>query len=91
MPFILDDIFLLPARLSWDIVKGIRDKVDEELYPDEKQIKKKLIELQTLLDEGKISEKKYEKQEEKLMARWRFLQEYREAESKEREKNGKKR
>ncbi len=86
MPFIIDDIFLLPARLGWEIVKGIRDKVDEELYPDEEQIKKKLIELQTLLDEGKISEKDYEKKEEKLMARWQFLQEYREEERTERKK-----
>ena len=77
---IIDDLLLLPFKLYWNIFNGIKKEVDKELYPDESQVKEKLISLQMSLDSGKITEEAYERQEEKLMKRLRFLREYRKKE-----------
>ena len=77
---IIDDLLLLPFKLYWNIFNGIKKEVDKELYPDESQVKEKLISLQMSLDSGKITEEEYERQEEKLMKRLRFLREYRKKE-----------
>jgi len=61
------------------LLETIRDEADKELYPDESQIKEKLIELQTLLEAGQISEREYDVQEEKLIERWREIQKGKEA------------
>ena len=63
-----------PAKLGMKLLETIRDEADKELYPDESQIKEKLIALQTLLEAGQISEREYDVQEEKLIERWREIQ-----------------
>lgn len=77
---IIDDLLLLPIQMLWNILNGIKDEADKELYPDESQVKEKLISLQMSLDLGKITEEEYERQEEKLMERLRFLRKYRKEE-----------
>ena len=78
---IIDDLLLLPAQMLWKICEGFRDETDKVLCPNEEQIKEKLLELQMLLESGKISEEDYDAEEKKLMERWRFLQEYRKKEA----------
>jgi len=68
-----------PAKMGMKLLETIRDEADKELYPDESQIKGKLIELQTLLESGQISEREYDVQEEKLIERWREIQKGKEA------------
>ena len=53
-----------PVKMGMKLLETIRDEADKELYPDESQIKEKLIELQTLLESGQISEHGYDVQEE---------------------------
>jgi len=64
--------------LGKKILEIIKDQVDREFYPDESQIKERLIELQTMLESGEISEKEYEAEESRLMQRWREIQESKE-------------
>ena len=68
-----------PVKMGMKLLETIRDEADKELYPDESQIKEKLIELQTLLESGQISERGYDVQEEKLIERWREIQKGKEA------------
>ena len=68
-----------PVKMGMKLLGTIRDEADRELYPDESQIKEKLIELQTLLESGQISEREYDVQEEKLIERWREIQKGKEA------------
>lgn len=78
MVFILGKVLAAPVtgpvKMGMKLLETIRDEADKELYPDESQIKEKLIELQTLLESGKISEHGYDVQEEKLIERWREIQ-----------------
>ena len=76
---VLGKILAAPVKLGIKLLEAIRDEADKELYPDESQIKEKLIELQTLLEAGQISEREYEAQEEKLINRWREIQKGKEA------------
>ena len=64
--------------LGKKILEIIKDQVDREFYPDESQIKERLIELQTMLESGEISEKEYEAEESRLIQRWREIQESKE-------------
>ena len=68
-----------PVKMGMKLLETISDEVDKELHPDESQIKEKLIELQTLLESGQISEREYDVQEEKLIERWREIQKGKEA------------
>ena len=68
-----------PVKMGMKLLETIRDEADKELHPDESQIKEKLIELQTLLESGQISEHGYDVQEEKLIERWREIQKGKEA------------
>ena len=68
-----------PVKMGMKLLETIRDEADKELYPDESQIKEKLIELQTLLESGQISEHGYDVQEQKLIERWREIQKGKEA------------
>ena len=83
MVFILGKILAAsvtgPVKMGMKLLETIRDEADKELYPDESQIKEKLIELQTLLESGQISEREYDVQEEKLIERWREIQKGKEA------------
>jgi predicted DNA-binding protein (UPF0278 family) len=64
-----------PAKMGMKILEAIRDEADKELHPSESQIREKLIELETLLESGRISEQDYEAREAYLMERWREIQE----------------
>ena len=66
------------AKMGRKLLEVIRDEVDREVYPNESQIREKLIELQMSLEAEQIGEQEYEKQESILMARWRQIQESRE-------------
>ena len=66
------------ADLGKKLLETIRDEADRELYPNESQIKERLIELQMLLESEQLSEQEYEKQESILMKRWREIQESKE-------------
>ena len=83
MVFILGKILAAsvtgPVKMGMKLLETIRDEADKELHPDESQIKEKLIELQTLLESGQISEHGYDVQEEKLIERWREIQKGKEA------------
>ena len=68
-----------PVKMGMKLLETIRDEADKELYPDESQIKEKLIELQTLLESGQISEHGYDVQEQKIIERWREIQKGKEA------------
>ena len=76
---VLGKILAAPVNMGMKLLETIRDEADKELYPDESQIKEKLIELQTLLEAGQISEREYDVQEEKLIERWREIQKGKEA------------
>jgi len=76
---VLGKILAAPVNMGMKLLETIRDEADKELYPDESQIKEKLIELQTLLESGQISEREYDVQEEKLIERWREIQKGKEA------------
>jgi len=83
MVFILGKILAAsvtgPVKMGMKLLETIRDEADKELHPDESQIKEKLIELQTLLESGQISEHGYDVQEQKLIERWREIQKGKEA------------
>jgi hypothetical protein len=66
------------ANLGKKLLETIRDEADKELYPNESQIRERLIELQMLLESEQLSEQEYEKQESILMKRWREIQESKE-------------
>ena len=76
---VLGKILAAPVNMGMKLLETIRDEADKELFPDESQIKEKLIELQTLLEAGQISEREYDVQEEKLIERWREIQKGKEA------------
>ena len=76
---VLGKILAAPVNMGMKLLETIRDEADKELYPDESQIKEKLIALQTLLEAGQISEREYDVQEEKLIERWREIQKGKEA------------
>ena len=63
------------AKAGRKLLEVIRDEADRELYPDESQIREKLIDLQMLLEAEQMTEQEYEEQESRLMARWRQIQE----------------
>ena len=79
MVFLLGKVLAAPVNMGMKLLETIRDEADKELFPDESQIKEKLIALQTLLEAGQISEREYDVQEEKLIERWREIQKGKEA------------
>ena len=76
---VLGKILAAPVNMGMKLLETLRDEADKELFPDESQIKEKLIALQTLLEAGQISEREYDVQEEKLIERWREIQKGKEA------------
>lgn len=80
--FILDDILLAPIKgLAW-LTKKIKEQAEEE-YFNESKVQEGLIELQIQLDEGKITEREYKKQEEKLLERLEQIRKHKEEKAKE--------
>lgn len=76
---VLGNILMVPVtgpfKLGMKLLEVIRDQADRELNPSESQIKEKLVELETLLESGQISETEYDAQESVLMERWHTIQE----------------
>ena len=66
--FIIDDILLAPLKGVIWLGKKINEVAEKEVS-DEGRIKEKLMELQLRFEIDEISEEKYEKQEEELLAR----------------------
>lgn len=67
-----------PLRGTWWIAEQITERVDDELY-NEERIRAQLIELELRLDLGEISEETYLEAEEELLARLKVARERRAA------------
>jgi len=74
--FLSDILIGVPLTLVKDMLEKIRDEVDKERLITEESIKKRLQQLQLLLQEGKISEQEYEELESKLIERLKTVREY---------------
>ncbi len=74
--FLSDILIGVPLTLAKDMLEKIRDEVDKERLITEESIKKRLQQLQLLLQEGKISEQEYEELESKLIERLKVVREY---------------
>jgi cytochrome c-type biogenesis protein CcmH/NrfG len=69
----LDDLLLSPITGFKFILRTLARAAEEE-YTDDAPIKEHLLELQTLLEEGSISEEEYVEQEREILARLREIQ-----------------
>jgi predicted DNA-binding protein (UPF0278 family) len=74
--FLFDVTIGVPLTLGKQILEKIRDEVDRERLITEESIKKRLQELQLLLQDGEISEDEYEELETRLIERLRAVREY---------------
>ena len=74
---LLYDVLIgVPVTLSKEIMLKIRDEIDNERLITEESIKERLQQLQLLLQDGELSEDKYEELEARLMERLRAVREY---------------
>jgi hypothetical protein len=78
MAFILDDILLAPCNFMVWIGRTLHDQAEAELT-DESVIHERLLELQTRLELGELSEPEYTRQESTLMQRLNAIHEYKES------------
>lgn len=67
----------VPVTLSREILKQIKEEIDQELLLSEESIKRRLQELQIMLENGEISEEEYEELEGELIKRLKALKERR--------------
>lgn len=74
--FLYDILLGVPLTLVKDMLEKIREEIDKERLVTEESIKKRLQQLQLLLQEGKISEQEYEELEVKLIERLKAVREY---------------
>ncbi|MEI6157308.1 MAG: gas vesicle protein GvpG [Atribacterota bacterium] len=74
--FLYDILLGVPLTLVKDMLEKIREEIDKERLITEESIKKRLQQLQLLLQEGKISEQEYEELEVKLIERLKTVREY---------------
>lgn len=74
--FLFDVTIGVPLTLSKQILEKIRDEVDRERLITEESIKKRLQELQLLLQDGEISEDEYEELETRLIERLKAVREH---------------
>lgn len=65
----------VPVTLSREILKQIKEEVDQELLLSEESVKRRLQELQIMLENGEISEEEYEELEGELIKRLKVLRE----------------
>ena len=72
----LDDLLLSPITGFKFILRTLARTAEEE-YTDDAPIKERLLELQTLLEEGSISEEEYVEQEREILAALREIQDLR--------------
>lgn len=66
----------VPVTLSREILKQIKEEVDQELLLSEESVKRRLQELQIMLENGEISEEEYEELEAKLIERLKAVRGY---------------
>jgi len=73
---LFDILFGTPITLSREIMVKLRDEIDRERLITEDSIKKKLQQLQLLLQDGELSDEEYERMEGELIERLRAVREY---------------
>ena len=70
---LIDDLLLAPISGFKFILRTLA-RAAEEQYTDDAPIKERLLELQTLLEEGSITEDEYVEQEREVLAELREIQ-----------------
>lgn len=70
---LIDDILLSPIA-GFKFVLRTLARAAEEQYTDDAPVKERLLELQTLLEDGEISEEEYVAQERQVLADLREIQ-----------------
>ena len=70
---LIDDLLLSPISGFQFILRTLA-RAAEEQYTDDAPIKERLLELQTLLEEGSITEEEYVEQEREVLAELREIQ-----------------
>jgi len=70
---LIDDLLLSPIAGFKFILRTLA-RAAEEQYTDDAPIKERLLELQTMLEEGAISEEEYVEQEREVLAELREIQ-----------------
>lgn len=73
---VYDVLLGVPFTLCREILEKIRDEVDKERLITEESIKKRLQQLQLMLQDGELSDEEYEELEAKLIERLRAVREY---------------
>ena len=75
---LLYDVLIgVPLILGKEILGKIRDEIDKERLVTEDSIKDRLLQLQLLLQDGRLSEGEYEALEARLIERLRAVRQYR--------------
>jgi len=75
LAFLLDDVLLSPVKLVHFIAKAASEEAMKE-FLDEKGVRRKLRELYSLLESGKISEPEFERREKNLVDRLEQIEAY---------------
>ncbi len=70
---LIDDLLLSPIA-GFQFIMRTLARAAEEQYTDDTPIKERLLELQTLLEEGSITEEEYVEQERGVLAELREIQ-----------------
>ena len=70
--FLIDDLLLSPIS-GFKFVLRTLARVAEEQYTDDAPVKERLLELQTLLEEGSISEEQYVIEEREILRQLREI------------------
>ena len=73
---LIDDLLLSPISGFKFILRTLA-RAAEEQYTDDAPIKERLLELQTLLEDGSITEEEYVQQERQVLAELREIQQRR--------------
>jgi len=71
--FLIDDLLLSPISGFQFIMRTLARSAEEQ-YTDDTPIKERLLELQTLLEEGEITEEQYVEEERTVLAELREIQ-----------------
>jgi hypothetical protein len=71
--FLIDDLLLSPIS-GFQFIMRTLARTAEEQYTDDTPIKERLLELQTLLEEGEITEEQYVEEERTVLAELREIQ-----------------
>lgn len=77
LTLLYDVLIGVPFTLTRDILKKVRDEIDNERLITEESIKSRLQQLQLMLQEGELSEAAYQELENELIERLKAVREYR--------------